>query len=121
MSNSVFHKNDLGKSSFLVTGGAGFIGSNIVDNRIRNNAAKVRVLDNLSTGFERNISKFMSMSNFEFINGDIRDAEVCDRSCIGIDFVSHQAALGSVPRSIRDPQSTHAVNATGFLNMIVAA
>lgn len=117
----IYHKTDLSKSSFLITGGAGFIGSNVVDYLIRNNAGKVRVLDNLATGFNRNIEKYTGLKNFEFVNADIRDVDACNNACRGIDFVSHQAALGSVPRSIKDPQSTHAVNATGFLNMIVAA
>jgi UDP-N-acetylglucosamine 4-epimerase len=118
---SLFHNNDLGKHSFLITGGAGFIGSNIVKYLMDNKAGKVRVLDNLATGFIKNFSEYQGQSNFEFIIGDIRDTEACKSACEGIDFVSHQAALGSVPRSIKDPQNTHSVNATGFLNIIVAA
>ncbi len=106
----------------LVTGGAGFIGSNLVhalmkDDRI----AKVRVLDNLETGSSANISEFKDDVKFEFIEGDIRDYSICVDACLGIDIVSHQAALGSVPRSTKDPITTHAVNATGTLNVFNAA
>ena len=116
-----FHNEDLSKFSFLITGGSGFIGSNIVDYLINNNAGLVRVLDNLLTSSKTNIEKYTSLPNFEFIEGDIRDIETCHRACKGIDFVSHQAALGSVPRSIENPLATHEANATGFLNILVAA
>lgn len=116
-----FHTNDLSKYSFLITGGSGFIGSNIVEYLINNNARHVRVLDNLLTSSRINIEKFLDLPNFEFIEGDIRDIETCHRACKAIDFVSHQAALGSVPRSVKDPIATHSINATGFLNMLVAA
>jgi UDP-N-acetylglucosamine/UDP-N-acetylgalactosamine 4-epimerase len=111
----------LQESTFLVTGGAGFVGSNLVASLIENGAAKVRVLDNLSTGFYKNIASFENHPAFEFMEGDIRDVEICKRACKGIDYVSHQAALGSVPRSLNDPITTNAVNITGFLNMLVAA
>lgn len=107
-------------SSFLVTGGAGFIGSNIVEWLLQNGAKKVRVLDNLSTGFYENISRFKEMKSFEFIEGDIRDIDVCLNACAGIDYVSHQAALGSVPRSINDPITTNSVNISGHLNILFA-
>ena len=116
-----YHTADLSKSSFLITGGAGFIGSNIVRYLIDHNAGKIKVLDNLATGSFKNISGYNVNKNFEFIEGDIRDYETCRKCCEGIDYVSHQAALGSVPRSVKDPLTTHAVNATGFLNMILAA
>lgn len=116
-----FHNEELSKFSFLITGGSGFIGSNIVDYLINNNAGLVRVLDNLLTSSKTNIEKYISLPNFEFIEGDIRDLETCHRACKGIDFVSHQAALGSVPRSVKDPIATHSINATGFLNVLVAA
>ncbi len=116
-----FHNEDLSKFSFLITGGSGFIGSNIVDYLINNNAGLVRVLDNLLTSSKTNIEKYIGLPNFEFIEGDIRDIETCHRACKGIDFVSHQAALGSVPRSVKDPIATHSINATGFLNVLVAA
>lgn len=116
-----YHEIDLSEFSFLVTGGAGFIGSNLVEYLLKYGAKKVRVLDNLSTGFQRNIDLFINNSSFEFIKGDIRDLETCQKACEGIDYVSHQAALGSVPRSIIDPITTNEVNVGGFLNMLVAA
>lgn len=115
------HQEQIENASFLITGGAGFIGSNIVAFLLKNNAKKVRVLDNLSTGFYHNIDQFVKDGKVEFIDGDIRNAQTCENACSGIDYVSHQAALGSVPRSIIDPQSTNAVNIDGFLNMLVAA
>ncbi|MFM8431838.1 MAG: SDR family oxidoreductase [Bacteroidota bacterium] len=119
--HSTFHGRTLSELSFLVTGGAGFIGSNIVEYLLNNGAGKVRVLDNLLTGYKKNIDHLLSDSRMEFIHGDIRDLETCKTACTGIDYVTHQAALGSVPRSIKDPISTHAINASGFLNMIHAA
>jgi len=117
----MYHTIDLRNKSFLVTGGAGFIGSNIVQYLMNHNAGRVRVLDNLATGSKNNLLSFFGKDNFEFIDGDICDKETCKKCCEGIDYISHQAALGSVPRSIKDPQHTHAVNATGFLNMLTAA
>lgn len=106
----------------LITGGAGFIGSNLaakllVDKRV----TLVRVLDNLATGSLQNIDEFKSHSHFEFINGDIRDYEKCQEACNSIDYISHQAALGSVPRSINDPLTSNEVNITGTLNIFTAA
>jgi len=121
MYDNLFHSSDLSKSSFLVTGGCGFIGSNIVEYLLKYNAGKVLVLDNVSTGFKKNIEPFLSKSNFKFIEGDITNLETCKAACEGVDYVNHQAALGSVPRSVKDPIATHAVNATGFLNVLVAA
>lgn len=106
---------------FLVTGGAGFIGSHLVEFLLKQGAKEVRVLDNLATGFLENINDFSGEPNFTFINGSITDPEKCKAACAGIDFVLHQAALGSVPRSIDNPLATHEVNATGFLNMLIAA
>ncbi|MBK8818703.1 MAG: NAD-dependent epimerase/dehydratase family protein, partial [Saprospiraceae bacterium] len=108
--------------NILVTGGAGFIGSNLVgallaDDRVK----KVRVLDNLATGFRKNLSEFEDHPKFEFLEGDIRNFETCLKACEGMDLVSHQAALGSVPRSIKDPLTTHEVNITGTLNIFQAA
>jgi len=107
-------------SSFLVTGGAGFIGSNLVE-KILNLGYKVRVLDNFSTGKKRNIKEFLDNSNFELMEGDIRDLATCQQACDGIDYILHQAALCSVPRSINDPRTTNDVNVTGTLNMMIAA
>lgn len=104
----------------MITGGAGFIGSNIVQYLLKYGAKKVRVLDNLSNGYYSNIQEFESNPAFEFIEGDIRDIETCRTALEGIDYVSHQAALGSVPRSIEDPTTTNSVNIDGFLNVLTA-
>lgn len=110
------------RKKILVTGGAGFIGSNLVDALLSDERiGLVRVLDNLSTGFEANISAHFGHPKFEWVQGDIRDFDTCLQACTGMDWVSHQAALGSVPRSIQDPITTHAVNATGMLNILQAA
>ena len=104
----------------LITGGAGFIGSNLVEHFLaRGN--KVVCLDNLSTGYLKNIVSFQDDPAFTFIEGDIRDPETCLQATDGCDYVFHQAALGSVPRSVADPLNTNAVNIDGFLNMLVAA
>lgn len=104
----------------LVTGGAGFIGSNLCEDLLlRGNS--VVCLDNFSTGFENNLIEFADHPDFELINGDIRDMADCRRAVKNIDLVLHQAALGSVPRSLNDPLSTNAVNIDGFLNMLVAS
>lgn len=105
---------------FLVTGGAGFIGSNLVETLLEKDSF-VRVLDNLSTGKMENIKSFLGNKQFEFIEGDIRDVNMCQKACKDIDFVLHQAALGSVPRSIKDPVTTNDVNVGGTLNMLIAA
>lgn len=116
-----FHNKDISNSNFLVTGGAGFIGSHIVEYLLTNGAGSVTVLDNLATGFKKNLDLFAAYPKLRFIEGDIRDAEVCKRACDGIDYVTHQAALGSVPRSVKDPITSNDVNAGGFVNMITAA
>jgi len=122
MYNTNYHETiNLSQHSFLVTGGAGFIGSNIVEYLLKYGAGKVRVLDNFSTGSKNNIKAFNNNAAFELIEGDIRDIEACKKSIQGIDFVSHQAALGSVPRSVNDPITTNDVNISGFLNMLVTA
>ncbi|ARV12793.1 LPS biosynthesis protein WbpP [Gilvibacter sp. SZ-19] len=115
-----YHKESLANHKFLITGGAGFIGSNLVKYLLDNGAGLVRVLDNLSNGYKENITPFLEAPNFEFIEGDIRDLETCKRAMEGIDYVSHQAALGSVPRSINDPITSNSVNVSGFLNILVA-
>ena len=110
------------KKNILVTGGAGFIGSNLVEALLQDKrVGKVRVLDNLSTGYLHNIEEFFYNPNFEFLEGDIRDYNTCLKACEGMDLIAHQAALGSVPRSINDPLTTHAVNITGTLNVFTAA
>ena len=106
---------------FLVTGGAGFIGSHIVEYLLSSGAELVRTIDNLSTGDYKNVKPFETYPNFEYIEGDIRSYDTCQKACESIDYVLHQAALGSVPRSIKDPITTNEVNITGFLNMIMAA
>jgi UDP-N-acetylglucosamine/UDP-N-acetyl-alpha-D-glucosaminouronate 4-epimerase len=106
----------------LVTGGAGFIGSNIVESLLADgNIEQVRVLDSLATSSTENITEFYASSKFEFIQADIRDYSACLRACDGIDLITHQAALGSVPRSIDDPLTTNEVNITGTLNVFTAA
>ncbi|WP_120200309.1 SDR family oxidoreductase [Ichthyenterobacterium magnum] len=121
MYTNIYHDtNDLSKLSFLVTGGGGFIGSNLVEYLLKYNAKKVRVLDNFSNGHRENLEAFASNPSFELLEGDIRDYETCVKAIDGIDYVSHQAALGSVPRSINDPATTNAVNISGFLNMMIA-
>lgn len=104
----------------LITGGAGFIGSNLVDHFLLL-GHEVVCLDNLSTGYKKNIEHNLSNPNFTFIEGDIRDIKTCLLAINGCDYVSHQAALGSVPRSIADPINTNSVNIDGFLNVLVAA
>ncbi|KAB8152143.1 NAD-dependent epimerase/dehydratase family protein [Kordia sp. TARA_039_SRF] len=121
MYQEAYYPTHLHTHSFLITGGAGFIGANLVEYLLKHNAKKVRVLDNLATGFKHNISEFESHPNFEFIQGDIRDLETCKNAVAGMDFVLHQAALGSVPRSFNDPVSTNEVNISGFLNMLLAS
>lgn len=118
---SQFHTEDLSGYNFLVTGGAGFIGSHITEYLLKAGAGKVRVLDNFATGLQQNIDLFTAYDNFEFLEGDIRDPETCKKACEGIDYVSHQAALGSVPRSINDPITSNDVNVGGFVNMLTAA
>ena len=120
MYSNIYHSNNLNNKSFLVTGGAGFIGSNIVEYLIKNNAGFVRVLDNLSTGHKSNIEQYIGQQNFEFLEGDIRNYQTCVSAVKNIDYVFHEAALGSVPRSITDPITTNNVNIDGFLNMLVA-
>ena len=104
----------------LVTGGAGFIGSNLCEFLLEN-GNKVRCLDNFATGKRGNIEPFLNHPNFEFREGDIRNLNDCNKACQGMDYVLHQAALGSVPRSIQDPITSNEVNVSGFLNMLIAS
>lgn len=112
--------------AWLVTGVAGFIGSNLLETLLRLNQ-RVVGLDNFATGHQRNLDEVQGLvtaeqwSHFHFIKGDIRQLDDCRAACVNVDFVLHQAALGSVPRSINDPVTTNAVNIDGFLNMLVAA
>jgi UDP-N-acetylglucosamine 4-epimerase len=106
----------------LVTGGAGFIGANLVQHLLQQpDVEKIRVFDNLATGALKNIEEFETNRKFQFVQGDIRDYDSCLLACDGIDLISHQAALGSVPRSINDPLTTNNVNITGTLNIFTAA
>ena len=107
-------------NSVLITGGAGFIGSNLCEFFLEN-GFEVICLDNLATGFKSNMDGFMNHPFFKFIEGDIRDLQTCREAVTGVDYVLHQAALGSVPRSIKDPVTTNEVNIGGFLNMLIAA
>lgn len=112
--------------TWLVTGVAGFIGSNLLEALLKLNQIVVG-LDNFATGYQRNLDEVQTLvtpqqwSRFQFIEGDIRDLNTCHQACSGVDYVLHQAALGSVPRSVADPITTNAANVTGFLNMLVAA
>ncbi|MGI1677484.1 MAG: Vi polysaccharide biosynthesis UDP-N-acetylglucosaminuronic acid C-4 epimerase TviC [Cellvibrionaceae bacterium] len=121
-------KKDLQKNpkTWLVTGVAGFIGSNLLETLLKLNQ-KVVGLDNFATGHQRNLDEVQGLVTpeqwalFDFIKGDIREIEDCKKAVGGVDYVLHQAALGSVPRSINDPATTNAVNISGFLNMLIAA
>ncbi len=119
--NNNFHTKDLSNADFLVTGGAGFIGSHIAEYLLKNGARKVRVLDNMVNGFDKNLAVLRPYPAFEFIEGDIRNTDTCQQACVGISYVSHQAALGSVPRSIKEPVYFNEVNVGGFVNMLKAA
>lgn len=117
MQNSTNEK--LVNKKILITGGAGFIGSNLVEKFLEQNF--IVCLDNFLTGKIENIQPFIENPNFKLINGDIRDYETCRNAVFGIDYVFHNAALGSVPRSISDPITTNDINISGFLNIINAS
>jgi len=116
-----FHSGNISDKKFLVTGGAGFIGSHISEYLLKNGAGKVRVLDNMVNGFDKNLQALKQFDSFEFIEGDIRNYDACFEAAKGMDFISHQAALGSVPRSIKEPLYFNEVNVGGFVNMLKAA
>ena len=115
-----FPEIQLSHKKIVVTGGAGFIGSNLIATLLAKDN-QVVCLDNFSTGKKENISPFMGAKNFTLITGDIRNFSDCEKAVVGADYVLHEAALGSVPRSIKDPSATNAVNIGGFLNMLLAA
>lgn len=119
--SKIFHDRDLSNDHFLITGGAGFIGSHIAEYLLKNGAGHVRVLDNMVNGFERNLDVLRQYPRFEFLQGDIRDYETCMKASEGVHYVSHQAALGSVPRSIKEPVYFNEVNVGGTVNMLKAA
>jgi UDP-N-acetylglucosamine 4-epimerase len=108
------------QNTILITGGAGFIGSNLSEHFL-GLGHKVICLDNFSTGHRHNLKDFIENPNYKLIEGDIRNLEDCTKAVQGVDYVLHQAALGSVPRSINDPITTNEVNVSGFLNMLVAS
>ena len=112
--------NQLSSSNILVTGGAGFIGSNLCE-KLLELGASVTCLDNFSTGKRENLFNVINNPKFTLIEGDIRNLETCAKAAKGVDYILHQAALGSVPRSLKDPITTNEVNVSGFLNMLVAA
>lgn len=121
MEESNYFSSMLSHKRVLVTGGAGFIGSHLSEFLIKNKTQRVVVLDDLSTGFKKNIEHLLSEPNFEFIEGSIVDLETCLHACKDIDVVLHHAALGSVPRSVENPMATNLVNVNGFVNMLFAA
>ncbi|WP_339654704.1 SDR family oxidoreductase [uncultured Maribacter sp.] len=115
---SLYHLNS--NFHILVTGGAGFIGSNLC-NALLENGNQVTCLDNFATGKRENLAPILPNPKFTLIEGDIRNLKDCQKACEGVDYILHQAALGSVPRSINDPITSNDVNVSGFLNMLVAA
>ncbi len=116
-----FHSGDLSQFSFAITGGAGFIGSHLLEYLLSHNAGKIVVLDDLSSGSEKNITQAENYKGFEFVQGSICDSKICEKALAGVDFVMHQAALCSVPRSLANPVATNEVNVSGFLNVLMAA
>ncbi len=115
------HSEDLSQFKFLVTGGAGFIGSNIVKYLVAHNAGEIRIVDNLSNGYIENIEPFLALPNVLFIKESLVDYELCQKAVHGVDYVIHQAALGSVPRSIANPIASNEANVSAFLNLLTAA
>lgn len=120
MYTTPFHTTDLSSKTILVTGAAGFIGSHICEYLLRY-GARVIAFDNLETGLQSNVDLFINHPNYTFIQGDLTDLESCILAAKGVDAITHQAALGSVPRSVKYPLATHESNVTGFLNILEAA
>lgn len=120
MYETPYHTKDLSEKTILVTGAAGFIGSHICE-YLLTYGAKVVAFDNLKTGLQSNIDLFLDHPNYSFIKGDLSDLNSCIHAAKGVDAISHQAALGSVPRSVKFPLATHEANVTGFLNILEAA
>lgn len=121
MRRGILHTNhNETMTAILITGGAGFIGSNLTEYFLGKGYA-VRCLDNFATGHRHNIEPFLANDNYMLIEGDIRNLDICRQAVEGVDYVLHQAALGSVPRSINDPITSNEVNVSGFLNMLIAA
>ncbi len=116
-----FHSGDLSKYSFAITGGAGFIGSHLLEYLLSHKAGRIVVLDDLSSGSLDNLRQAEGYKGFEFVQGSICDISACEKAFKGVDFVMHQAALCSVPRSLANPVATNEVNVSGFLNMLMAA
>lgn len=121
MYSKKFHPGDLSGYSFAITGGAGFIGSHLLEYLLSHKAGRIVVLDDLSSGSKDNIKQAENYKGFEFIEGNICNLDTCEKALAGIDFVMHQAALCSVPRSLANPVATNEVNVSGFLNMLMAA
>jgi UDP-N-acetylglucosamine 4-epimerase len=121
MYETPFHHVDLSNKTIVVTGAAGFIGSHLVEYLLKHGVKEVRAFDNLLTGRQQNVDLFTSYKNYRFIKGDICNADDLKLAFAGADYLLHQAALGSVPRSIKDPLATNRINIDGFLNTLVAA
>jgi UDP-N-acetylglucosamine/UDP-N-acetylgalactosamine 4-epimerase len=112
---------DFSDKSFLITGVGGFIASHIAEHLLRGGARRVVGIDSMATGFQENVDLLRTYPHFEFIHGDLTDLATCHRACAGVDLICHQAAIGSVPRSVKTPDVTTASNIQGFVNLVVAA
>ncbi len=119
--NHIYHPHSLHNKSILITGGAGFVGSHIAEYLLQHGAKKVLVLDNFLTGLRQNIAYLRQYERFEFIEADITDLNVMQKVCVGMDVICHQAALGSVPRSVVNPSATFRHNVEGFSTVVMAA